>query len=136
MLGAFGMLEGRGLVFVAVPAAAAEKARAAEDGPTLRGIKGNGRLLSALRAVDGDFDALAHARSLRSGDGGQALVLRLLAGLAAFRFVLQTLVVKEHLLAARPDEIFITVHTTNVAVLKFGLGLTPLSVCFACCLSL
>ena len=73
--------------------------------------------MTTLRAVDGNFDALADARSLCGGDGGQALVLSLLAGLAAFRLVLQTLVVKENLLAARPDEIFVTVYTKDVAVL-------------------
>ena len=117
-------------------AAACEKAGAAEDGATLRGVKRNGRLLTALRAVDGNFDALADTRSLCGGNGGQTLVLCLLAGLAAFRLVLQTLVVKEDLLAASPDEVFVTVNATDVAVLIFGFGVRPFAIRLACCLSL
>ncbi|HJR07098.1 MAG TPA: hypothetical protein VJ842_07570 [Pyrinomonadaceae bacterium] len=92
--------------------------------------------MTALRAVNGNFNALAHSRSLRGGDGGQSFVLGLLTGFAAFRFVLQSFVVKENLFAARPDEVFVAVNAKNVAVLEFGLGLSPLPICFAGCLSL
>jgi hypothetical protein len=92
--------------------------------------------LTTLRAVDGNLDALADAGSLCGGDGGQTLVLGLLAGLAAFRFVLQTLIVKEYLLAPRPDKIFITVDTVNVAILVFGLGVRPLAIRLSGCLRL
>ena len=92
--------------------------------------------MTTLRAVDGNFDALAHARSLCGGDGGQSLVLGLLTGLAAFRFVLQTLVVTENLLAARPDKVFVTINAKDVAVLVFGLGVCPFAVRMAGCLSL
>lgn len=93
--------------------------------------------MTTLRAVDGNFDALADARRLRGGDGGQTLVLGLLARLAAFRFVLQTLIVKENLLAARPDKVFVTVNAKDIAVLEFGLGvLPPFAVRLAGCLSL
>lgn len=75
---------------------------------------------------------------MRGGDGGQPFVLCLLARLTAFRFVPQSLVVKEHLLAARPDKVFITVNATNVTILKFrlDLGVIPFSIGFAGRLSL
>jgi hypothetical protein len=88
-------------------------------------------LLSTLRALNGDFDALANAGSLRGGDGGEAFVLGLLAWFAALRLVLQTLVVKENLLARRPDKIFPAIYTPDVAIIKLHLALTPLSICSA-----
>ena len=71
-----------------ISSASGEKAGAAENGASLRRVKGNSRLLSALRALHGDFDALADTRSLRGGNGCESLVLGLLAGLATFRLVL------------------------------------------------
>ncbi len=67
--------------------ASCEKAGAAVNGTTLRRIKRNCGLLSALRATNLDFYALADAGSLRRVDGGEALILGLLAGLAALRLV-------------------------------------------------
>jgi hypothetical protein len=92
--------------------------------------------LPTLRAVDGNLNALPDARSLCGGDGGQTLVLGLLTGLATFRFVLQTLVVKENLLATRPDKVFVTINTTYVAVLVFGFSVCPFAIRLAGCLSL
>jgi hypothetical protein len=88
-------------------------------------------LLTALRALNRDFDALANAGGLRGGDGRESLILGLLAWLAAFRFVFQTLVVKENLLARRPDEILPAIYTLDVAIIEFHLALTPISVCSA-----
>ena len=118
--------------------AVCEKTRAAENRTTLRGIKGNGRLLTALRAINRHFDALADTGCLRGGDGRQSFVLRLLAGLTTLRFVLQPFVMKERLLAARPDEIFIAINTTDVTILKLRLNfcVVPFSVDLACRLSL
>jgi hypothetical protein len=45
-------------------------------------------LLTALRAIDGHLDALAHPGGLCGGDGGESLVFRLLTGLAPLGFVL------------------------------------------------
>ncbi len=84
-----------GLAAVSVCVAADDEAGATEDGAALRWVERDGRLLSALRALDGDFDALPRARGLRGGDCRQSLVLGLLAGLAALRLVPQSLVVKE-----------------------------------------
>jgi hypothetical protein len=85
-------------------------------------------LLSALCALNGDFDALANAGSLCGGNGSEALVLGLLAGLAPLGFVFQTLVVKEDLLARGPDEIFPAINTLDTAIVEFRLALTPLSI--------
>jgi hypothetical protein len=88
-------------------------------------------LLAALRALDGDFDALADAGSLRGGDGCEPFVLRLLARLATLRFVLQTLVVKENLLSRSPDKILAAIYALDITVVEFHLALTPLSICSA-----
>ncbi len=101
-----------------------EEAGAAIDGATLRWIKGNCGLLAAVGALDGDFDALADAGSLCGGDGGEAFVLGLLAGLATLGFVPQSLVVKEDLLTGSPDKVVATVHTGDCAIFKFRLSLT------------
>jgi hypothetical protein len=105
-----------------------EKAGAAVDGATLRGIEGHCGLLPALGALHGDFDALAHTRSLRGGNCCESLVLGLFARLATLGFILQTFVVKEDLLASRPDEIISTVNTLDRAVFEFRLRMTPLPV--------
>lgn len=93
--------------------ATGQEAGAAEDRAALRWIKGNGRLLAALRAENSDLDLLAHAGRLRGGDGGEALVLGLLARLTTLRLVLQSFIVKEDLLARRPDEILCAVHAVD-----------------------
>ena len=109
---------------------AAEEAGAAEDGAALRRIEGNCRLLSALRAEHRDLYALADARGLRGGDGGEALILRLLAGLAPLRLVLQTLVVEEELFARRPGEILAAVDAEDQAIHELSLHLYPFSCSF------
>jgi hypothetical protein len=85
-------------------------------------------LLPALRALHGDFDPLAHSRRLCGGNCCETLVLSLLAWLAALGLILQTFVVKEDLLASRPDEIISTVNTLDRAVFEFRLRMTPLPV--------
>jgi hypothetical protein len=112
----------------AVLAVACEEAGAAVDGATLRRIEGDGGLLPALRALHGDFDSLAHTRCLRGGNGGEPFILGLLARFAPLGFILQTFVVKEDLLASRPDEIISTVNAFNRAVFEFSLRITPLPV--------
>jgi hypothetical protein len=68
-------------------------------------------LLRALRALNRDFDALANARCLRGGNCCEAFILGLLAGFASLGFVLQPFIVKENLLARRPDEVLSAVNT-------------------------
>jgi hypothetical protein len=105
-----------------------EKAGTAEDRATLRRVERDGRLLAALRTLHGDFDALPHPCGLRGGDGGQPLILGLLAGLATLRLVPQSLVVKEELFTSRPDEILTTINAEYRTILKFYLHLIPLCV--------
>jgi hypothetical protein len=93
-------------------------------------------LLTALRAIDGHLDALAHPGGLCGGDGGEPLVFRLLTGLAPLRFVPQALVVKKYLFAGRPNKILSTVNALNGAVLELHFGVAPLSVCSFCYLCL
>jgi hypothetical protein len=85
-------------------------------------------LLPALRALYGDFDSLADTRRLRGGNCCEPFILGLLAGLAALGLVLQTLVVKEDLLAGCPDEIITAVDAFDRAVIEFRLRMTPLPV--------
>jgi hypothetical protein len=117
---------------LSVSAATCEEAGAAEDGASLRRIKGYGGLLAALRAVDRDFDALAHSGGLCGGDGREAFVLGLLAGLTTLGLVLQTFVVEENLLSGCPDEILSAIDTMYVSILEFHLGVSPLSIGFVC----
>jgi hypothetical protein len=78
--------------------------------------------------MNGDFNSLTNAGGLRGGNGCEPFVLGLLAWFAPLRFVLQTFVVKENLLASRPDEIISTVNAFNRAVFEFRLRMTPLPV--------
>jgi hypothetical protein len=94
----------------------------------LRGIERDCGLLPALRALDGDFDSLAHTRCLRGSNCCEPFILGLLARLATLGFILQTFVVKEDLLASRPDEIVSTINTLDWAVFEFRLRMTPLPV--------
>src|SRR5215210_1488647 len=134
------MSDGVGLFVAVVGVAAAEEAGATVDGATLRGVEGDGRLLPALRALNRDLYPLADAGGLCGGDGGQPLVLRLLAGLAALGLVLQPLVVEEELLAARPDEILSAVDAKDRAILELSLHHGPVSLGVGrrnlCCLNL
>ena len=108
-----------------VSGAPGEEARAAKDGPTLRRVEGHGGLLTALRAVDRDLDALAHAGRLRGRDGREPFVLGLLAWLAALGLVLQTFVMEKDLLTRSPDEFFAAINAAYRAVLEFNFFLTP-----------
>jgi hypothetical protein len=117
-----------GLAAVPVRVAIDEEACAAEDGAALRRVERDGRLLAALRALHGDFDALSHPCGLCGGDGSQPLVLGLLAGLATLRLVPQTLVVKEELFTSRPDEILTAINAEYRSILKLYLHLIPLRV--------
>jgi hypothetical protein len=84
--------------------------------------------LAALRALNGDLNPLANAGGLGGGNGCESFVLGLLARFASLGFVLQTFVVKEDLLACRPDEIIAAVNTLDRAVVEFCLRMTPLPV--------
>src|ERR1051325_4583181 len=64
------------------------KTGAAIDGTPLGRIEGYRRLLVTSGAVYGHFDLLFNACGLRGRDGGQAVVLRLLAGFAPLGLVL------------------------------------------------
>jgi hypothetical protein len=105
-----------------------EKTGATIDWTTLRRVEGNCGLLAALRALNRDFYALAHARSLRRRNRRESLILGLLAWLAALGFVLQTLVVEKDLLAAGPDKILCTVYALDRSIIELHFGMTPLSV--------
>jgi hypothetical protein len=86
--------------------------------------------------LNGDFDPLANAGGLRGSNCCEALILGLLAGFATLGFVLQSFVVKEDLLASRPDEVLPAVNAFDCAVLELRLRLAPLSVLSVCGLSL
>jgi hypothetical protein len=78
--------------------------------------------------LHGDFNSLSHPGCLRGGNCGEPFILGLLARFATLGLVLQTFVVKEDLLACRPNEIVSTVNTLNRAVFEFRLRMTPLPV--------
>jgi hypothetical protein len=84
--------------------------------------------LAALSALNGDFNPLANAGGLRGGNGCEPFVLGLLARFAPLGFILQTFVMKEDLLASRPDEIISAVNTLNRAVIELCLRMTPFPV--------
>ena len=109
-------------------AVACKETGAAVHWASLRWIEGHCRLLPALRALHGDFNPLPDTGCLRSGNGCEPFILGLLARFATLGFVLQTFVVKEDLLASRPDEIISTINTLNRAVFEFSFRMTPLPV--------
>jgi hypothetical protein len=84
--------------------------------------------LAALSALHGDFYALPDARSLRSGNRCQSLILGLLAGLATLGLIPQTLVLKEELFASRPDKTLSAIHAPERAVLKLRLRVAPFTI--------
>jgi len=98
---------------------AGDEAGTAVDWPPLRGIKRHRRLLTALSAGHVHFDFLFSPGNLRRGDGGQSIVLGLLARLAALGFILQTFVMKKHLLADSPDELLVAIDASDRSILKF-----------------
>jgi hypothetical protein len=65
-----------------------------------------------------DFNALPDSGNLGRGDGRQPIILSLLAGLAALRFVLQALVVKEDLLAGSPNKGLAAIDACDRSILK------------------
>jgi len=83
---------------------AGQKAGSAIDRATLRRKKRHGSLFTALGACDGNFDPLFDSRNVGRGDRRKSIILRLFAWLATLRFILETLVVKENLLAGGPNE--------------------------------
>jgi hypothetical protein len=76
-------------------------------------------LLAALSAGDVYFNFLFDSGNLRRGDSGQTIVLGVLAGLATLGFVLQTLVVKENLLAHGPDELSTAIDASDGSIREF-----------------
>ena len=90
-----------------------KEAGTAVNGAHLGGIERNRSLLSALGALDRNFDALSYSRRLRGRDRSQSFVFCLFAGFAAFGFVFESLVVKENLLAGSTAKVFVTIHTTD-----------------------
>ena len=86
------------------------------DGPALRRVERNCSLLTTLRALHGDLNALTDSRCLRRGNCCQPFVFRLLTRLAALGFVLQTLVVEKGLFSRCPDEILVTVYAPDRAI--------------------
>jgi len=76
-------------------------------------------LLTALGAGDGNFNTLFDSGNLGRGYRRQSIVLGLFARFAALRFVLQTLVMKKHLLSAGPDEGLAAINTGDGSILKF-----------------
>lgn len=105
-----------------------EEAGATVNRSTLRWIEGDRGLLAALGALNGDLYPLPNAGGLCGGDGGETFVLGLLAGLATLGLVLQSFIMKEDLLAGRPDEILSAVNTLDRAIFEFRLRVTPFSV--------
>ena len=123
-------------MYFALWCATCEEAGAAVHGSPLRRVERHGRLLTALRALHRDLNALAYTGSLRGGDGGETFVLGLLAGLTPLGLVLQALVMKKDLLASRPDKIISAVDALDRPVLELHFRMTPLPIGCACDLSL
>jgi hypothetical protein len=96
-----------------------DKAGSTVDWPPLRWIKGHRRLLAALSAGHVHFYFLFGSRNLGRGDSRQSVVLGLLARLAPFGLVLQTLVVEEDLLAHGPHELFTAIDASDRSIREF-----------------
>ena len=111
---------------VGVSATRSEEAGAAIDWPPLRRIKRHRRLLAALGALNGDLDTLADSGRLSRRDRSQSLVLGLLAWLTTLWFVLQSLIVKEDLLAAGPCKTVAAVDAFYRAIFILDFGVTLL----------
>ena len=99
---------------------AGEKAGSAIDRASLRRIERHGGLVAALGASHRYLDPLLDSGNLGGRDCGQPIILRVFAGLATFRFVLQTFVVKKTLLAGSPNEWLATIDAGNRSILKIG----------------
>jgi hypothetical protein len=98
--------------------AAGQKAGSAIYRASLGRVKGHRGLLIAPGADYRHLDALSDSGILGRRYSGQAIVLGLLAGPAAFRFVLQALIVKEDLLAHSPGEWFGAIDAPDRSILK------------------
>src|ERR1700751_1563955 len=95
------------------------EALSAKDGTALGGTERNGGLLSASRAGGLGLDfgvAVGLSGRRRCAEHRNPFGL---AGFAAFRFVLELLIVKEKLFPSRENEITPTVDTLEHLVLKF-----------------
>jgi hypothetical protein len=66
-----------------------------------------------------NFNPLPDSGNLGFGNGRQSIIFSLLAGLAAFRFILQALVVKEDLLANCPGKGLVAIDTGDRSISKF-----------------
>jgi hypothetical protein len=86
--------------------------------------------------LDRDLDPLANTGGLGGSYSSETFILGLLAWLASLGFVLQSFIVKEDLLASRPDEILSAVNTLDRTIIEFRLRVTPLSIRTVCDLSL
>ena len=75
-------------------------------------------MLAALGAGHNYFNALLDSGNLGGGNRCQTIILRMFAGLAAFRFVLETFVVKEDLFADRPNEWLAAIDACDRSILK------------------
>ena len=111
--------------------AGCEEASSAIDRPPLRWVERNGRLIAALGAGHSHFNPLLDSGNLGRGNRCQSIVLGLLARLAALRFILQTLVVKENLLANSPNELLAAIDAANRSVLKVRRRFRAVPWCFA-----
>ncbi len=75
-------------------------------------------MLAALGAGHGHLYTLLDSGNLSGRYRCQAIVLRLLTGLAALWFVLQTLVVEKNLFAAGPNKRLAAIDASDRSVLK------------------
>jgi hypothetical protein len=95
-----------------------KEAGSAIDWSSLRRIERDGGLFAALSAGHSHLNSLLDSGNLGRGNRRQSIILGLFAGFAALGFVLQTLVVKEHLLANRPDEWLTAIDACDRSILK------------------
>jgi hypothetical protein len=77
-------------------------------------------LLAALSAGHINFYFLFRSPKLGCRDRREPVVLGLLAGLAPFGLVLQTLVVEENLLTHGPHELFAAIDASDRSIYKFS----------------
>ena len=77
-------------------------------------------MLTTLGTDDGDLDPLSHSGGVGSRNGREAFILCLLAGLAALRWIFQSLVVKEGLLPRCPDKLLVAINTYNSLIVIFA----------------
>jgi hypothetical protein len=85
----------------------------------LRGLKGNGRLFAACRAIRPGLDALIVAAVISPAANPQLLRPLGFTVLAAFGLVLELLVVEKKLFAGRKDEVCATVNALKDPILEF-----------------